>query len=170
MLLRVFQRQVEFQLEALLNAHDRLVEALRDTEMAEIWFSVETLLSAAANVSKALWGQGSAVNAARQPLRDSLEVTDKSPLSERRMRNHFEHYDDRLDEWWAKSPTHNIADMNVMAVGALDDRLTIFRQLDPDTMEVVFWGDTFSIPEIVDEALRILPIVAREAAKPHWEP
>jgi hypothetical protein len=88
------------------------------------------------------------------------------------MRNHFEHYDGRLDEWWAKSPDHNIADMNIMPIGSIAglDRLSLFRQLDPTTLDVVFWGDTFNIPEIVDEALRILPTVAKEAAKPHWEP
>jgi hypothetical protein len=64
------------------------------------------------------------------------------------MRNHFEHYDERLDEWWAKSPDHhNIADMNVMPVGSLPnfDELSMFRQLDPTTMEVVFWGDKFNM-------------------------
>jgi hypothetical protein len=88
------------------------------------------------------------------------------------MRNHFEHYDERLDEWWAKSPDHhNIADMNVMPVGSLPnfDELSMFRQLDPTTMEVVFWGDKFNIAEIVAEASRLLSIVAKETAKPHWE-
>jgi hypothetical protein len=42
-----------------------------------------------------------------------------------------------------------------------------FRQLDPTTLDVVFWGDTFNISEIVAEAQRILP---KETAKPHWEP
>ena len=172
MLLRVFQRQVELQLKALLDAHARLMAALGRTAPDEVWFAVEGLLSAAANVSKALWGQGSAANAARQPLRDSLCVSEASPFSERRMRNHFEHYDERLDEWWVKSPTHNIADRNIMPVGAIAgiDRLGMFRQLDPTTLNVVFWGDTFNIPEIVAEASRLLPIVVKEAAKPHWEP
>ncbi len=172
MLLRVFQSQIEFQCRALLNAHDRLVAALSVADTAEVWFSVEILLSAAANVSKALWGQGVATNAVRKPLRDSLDVTEASPFSERGMRNHFEHYDERLDEWWAKSPSHNFADMNIMPVGAIVglDTLDMFRQLDPTTLDVIFWGDTFNISEIVAEALRILPIVVQEAGKPHWEP
>jgi hypothetical protein len=172
MLLRAFQKQVEFQLRALLNAHERLVAALAAGDMNGTWFSVENLLSAAANASKALWGQGATANAARKPLRDSLGVTDTSPLSERWVRNHFEHFDERLDEWWVKDPNHNIADMNLLPVGAIVGlaRLSTFRQLDPSTLEVVFWGDTFNIPEIVAEASRILPVVATEAAKPHWEP
>ena len=172
MLLRVFQQQIEFQLKALLSAHSRLMAALEHDEMDEIWFAVDALLSAAANVSKALWGQGAATHAARRPLRDSLNVGDKSSLSNRCMRNHFEHYDDRLDEWWTKYPEHNMLDRNVMPIGAVSgiNTLGMFRQLDPTTMEVIFWGDKFSIPDIVAEASRILPIAAREAAKPRWKP
>lgn len=171
MLLRVFQRQVEFQLGALLNANGRLVSALAQDDMPPVWYAVEGLLTAAANASKALWGQGQAANDARRPLRESLGVADDSPLSARRMRNHFEHFDERLDEWWVKSPAHNIADMNLMPSGAIVglDQLGMFRQLDPQTLELIFWGDTFNIPEIVGEALRILPIASREASKPHWE-
>jgi len=167
MLLRIFQRQVAFQLNALLDAHAGLVAALGQQNMDEVWFAVEHLLSAAANASKALWGQGAATNAARKSLRESLGVSDASPLSERRMRNHFEHYDERLDEWWEKSPNHNIADRNLAPVGGIAglDRLSMFRQLDPMTMEVIFWGETFNIPEIVAEASRLLPIAAKEAAK-----
>jgi len=171
MLLRIFQQQVEFQLKALLDAHARLLAALDRSDMDGTWFAVEGLLATAANVSRSLWGEGDAANAARKPLRDSLGVDDRSPLSSRRMRNHFEHFDDRLNEWWAKSPNHNFIDMNIMPIGGITgpDRLDMFRQLDPTTGDVIFWGDKFSIPEIVAESLRILPIVSAEASKPHWE-
>jgi hypothetical protein len=66
MLLRVFQRQVEFQLRAILNAHARLVDALQAGDVDGLWFAVENLLSAAANVSKALWGGGASIKAAPQ--------------------------------------------------------------------------------------------------------
>jgi hypothetical protein len=58
MLLRVFQRQVGFQLKALLTAHARLAVALGSSEMDETWFAIENLLSAAANASKAAVGSG----------------------------------------------------------------------------------------------------------------
>jgi hypothetical protein len=83
MLLRVFQGQVEFQLKAILNAHERLIAAHQRGDMDEVWFSVENLLSAAANVSKALWGSGAAANVAREPLRDSVGVDDASPPFEK---------------------------------------------------------------------------------------
>jgi hypothetical protein len=180
MLIRIFQSQVEIQLKALLDAHARLLNALERSKddwrdraaFDEIWFSIEQLLTAAANVSKALWGQGTPMNEARRPLRESLGIDDSSQFSERRMRNHFEHFDERVDEWWIKSPSHNLADRNLGPIGMIQglDEISMFRQFDSDTMEVIFWGDAFSIADIVAEASRILPIVSREAVKPHWEP
>lgn len=180
MLLRTFQRQVEFQLKALLTAHSRLMAALAYdgddwlAAMDEIWFSLENLLSAAANASKALWGSNPGMQAARQPLRDSLSVTDDSPLSNRRMRNHFEHYDERVEKWWKESTTHSRIDRIIGPLGSIGisglTPLDMFRHLDPSTMDVTFWGDTFSIADLVDEASRLLPIAQREVAKPHWEP
>ena len=64
-LLRVFQRQVVFQLRSLLDAHLRLVAAVSRGDTAGMWFAVEGLLTAAANASKALWGQGDENNEAR---------------------------------------------------------------------------------------------------------
>ena len=46
----------------------------------------------------------------------------------------------------------------------------MFRQLDPTTMQLIFWGDTFDITEIVEEAQRILPVAQQETSTPHWEP
>jgi hypothetical protein len=37
-------------------------------------------------------------------------------------------------------------------------------------MEVVYWGTTVNLQEVVDEAARILPVAEAEGAKPHWDP
>jgi hypothetical protein len=44
----------------------------------------------------------------------------------------------------------------------------MFRVLDPTTMDVLFWGERFNLQEIVNEVRLIQPLVALEAAKPHW--
>ncbi len=85
------------------------------------------------------------------------------------MRNHFEHYDERLDDWWKTSEAHNHADMNIGTITGLDPKDS-FRALDPKTMEAIFWGERFDLRSIVAEAERILPIATAEASKPHWGP
>jgi hypothetical protein len=89
------------------------------------------------------------------------------------MRNHFEHYDERLDIWWRTSTNHIIVDMVVGPRGWVMDGVAesdMFRQFDPTTRDVIFWGEAFNIQRIVDEVQRLLPIAAPEAGKPHWEP
>jgi len=176
-LLRVFQRQVELQCRAIIAAATELQRALvaarhDPDEMVNVWIAVQNLLNATANVSKACWGQRGRRKRVRKDLRDSLGIAEPSPLRDPDIRNHFEHYDERLDEWWRTSPRHNHMDMSVASplssVRGLDAQ-DMFRVIDPVTMEVVFWGQTFALRPIVYEAERILPIAAAEAAKPHWD-
>lgn len=54
---------------------------------------------AAGNVSKILW-PGVDKNKARGiQLRTFLKIEDGNPIADRKFRNHFEHYDERLEKW-----------------------------------------------------------------------
>lgn len=76
MLLRIFQQQVELQCRAALSAAAEVDAALaRSSAGPDLWIPVQNLLTAAANLSKAFWGQsGSDREVQRKPLRDSLHV------------------------------------------------------------------------------------------------
>ncbi len=175
MLLRVFQRQIADQCEFALTAADDM------TAMRNPWYAAQNLLAAVANISKALWGQTSTHEKHRKPLRDSLGVIEPSALRVRTMRNHWEHFDERLDEWWRDSPTHYIIDSNIapgpMIGGMIGgpgaasiNQLDVFRNFNSATGELTFWGDTFSVPAIVQELQRLYPVAKAEGDKPHWEP
>lgn len=135
------------------------------TAMPHLWIGIQNLLNAAANESKACWGQGGKLSKERKPLRDSLGVKASSPIRKTGLRNNFEHFDERLDDWWMKSKHHNFADMNVGTIGGLDP-IDSFRELDPRTMEVIFWGKRYNLRAIVAEAERILPLAGPEVMKP----
>ncbi len=168
MLLRVFQCQVEVQCGIALRAANELEQP------ETVWASVQNLLNAVANISKACWGSGGKLAAEREPLRSSLQLADSSPIRWTTVRNHWEHFDERLDEWWSGSPHHNFIDMNVMPRSAIHIQgmtdLDWFRNLDPQSGELTFWGDTFDLPTIVNEVRRIQPIAAAEANKHNSEP
>jgi hypothetical protein len=129
-----------------------------------VWFWIEAFLSVAANISKALWGPGGKKAEEREPLRRSLGVPDSAPLEITDMRNHFEHFDDRLESWWAPSPSHNYFDRNIMPRSVIKASHLIdedfFRFLDPVTGDVIFWGDAYNLPAIAREIHRILSIAA----------
>lgn len=169
MLLRLFQMQVVLQCEAVLAAAD----AIKPPFGHQTWYSIQSLLTATANLSKLFWGQGGTKARERRPLRDSLQVSAKSALRPTTFRNHFDHFDDRLMTWQAESRSHNYADLNF---GDIPNQIRglkpieIFRAFDPATGDLIFWGDRYSLPVIVQEVQGLLQRARIEANKPHWDP
>lgn len=168
MLLRVFQHQVALQCKFLLMAAE---EVSLGGNVERVFYAVQNLLNAGANISKAFWGPGGGLALQRKPLRDSIGIADNSPLREVTMRNNFEHFDERLDRWWAESVSHNRADM---IIGPKDrvfvglEPIDEFRIFDPQTTNLSFWGQEFNLHALVNEARAILPKLEVEASKPHW--
>ena len=174
MLLRLFQSQVKLQCEFMLLAANQANEALRqqtpESNIA-LFSALQSLLGSAANISKALWGAGSRFTDERKELRESIGVEDSSPLHEVTMRNNFEHFDERLTKWWDESTRHNYSDLNVgprNMIQGLDD-LDTFRNFDPRSADLFFWGQTFNVQALVNEIRRILPKATEESEKPHWD-
>ena len=134
------------------------------------WYPVQAFLSAVANISKALWGQRGQFAAERADLRASLGVQDSSPIRSTTMRNNFDHFDERLDEWWKGSTNHNyvdlgFGDMTTTATGAGIGTQDRFRSFDPATGNLVFWGQTYHVPTIEDEIIRIMEAALIGASK-----
>ena len=159
-LLRMFQRQVAIQCRCLLRAAQDVDKGLQNRDIDYTFYALQNLLNAGANISKSLWGQGGKLAAERKPLRDSIGIDDTSPLREVTMRNNFEHFDERLDRWWKQSARHNNVDMNIgpkdTMIKGVDD-IDMFRQFDPGTADITFWGQEFNTQQLVTEAQRILP-------------
>lgn len=131
----------------------------------EYWQFVQAMLGAVANISKALWGQSGSRAAERSDLRAALEVKDTSPLRPTSMRNHFDHFDDRLVEWWDRSTGREYVDLNICPEADVrhvpaEKR---FRHYDPLTERLTFWGDGYHLPTITAEIERIAPLAAAGA-------
>lgn len=174
-LLRQFQSEALQQCTYILMAADQIQQRISAESYDDaFWREIQNFVASTANVSKLLWGQKGKFAKERKPLRDSIKVADSSPLRPTTMRNHFEHIDERLDEWWAESSGHNYADRNVGSpaitevFGAPLKKVELFRAYDPSTADVTFWGDTYNLKEIVDEVMRIYPLLQAEVAKPRW--
>lgn len=170
-LIRVHQGQIVHQCHAGLNAAQQANSALKKNDLEVFWAAIQNLLTAAANIAKACWGAGGKLTAERQDLRESLAVADGSPLANTDLRNHLEHYDERLDRWYRESATRNYVDFNIgpraTAIAGADDK-DIFRFFDPETNEVSFWGEHYLLQPLVDEIVRLLPVAKSESSKPHW--
>jgi hypothetical protein len=129
------------------------------------WFALHSILGAAANISKLLWGGDEADREDRKRLRDALEVSDDSVLRFRHVRNKFEHVDEYIDDWVAIARERKEAGEGVnfvsRNVGSKPDQWgpsnegMMFGHYDPDSKTVWFWEWEVSVADIVREGTAI---------------
>lgn len=170
-LLQLFQQQVLLQCEFIILAANDGDAALKRADVKGVFFAIQNFLNAAANVSKALWGQSRRFSEQRRELRESIGVADDSPLVGVTMRNNFEHFDEKIDKWWKESASKNYVDLNVGPPGFIGGvaATDMFRNYYPSTGVLTFWGQEFRLGEILSEVQRILPKLSEEANRVHWE-
>jgi hypothetical protein len=147
---RVFLREIQVQCEIVELSAVFLEHALEHgpapggDPTTIVWMPLQTILGAAANVSKICWGSGrkkerAEIAARRAPLRELLALTDASPLAPAHVRNAFDRLDRRLD-------AHDLeADVESQA-----------RQFDETTWVAEFLGDAIQIRELGSETSRVL--------------
>jgi len=170
MVLRIFQREVERQCKFALIAAQDLSQALQASDMDRIWYSIQAFLVAAGNISKLLWPPKRLLPKRGAELRASLSVGDDSPLEPRTFRNHFEHFDERLEQWATSSERHNFADSNVgppdMIVGFEPE--DYLRNFDPANGAITFRGDEYHLQPVIEAIGELWERALVEAQKPHW--
>lgn len=93
-------REIVMQSKFAEKAADQLAKS---SDSVEIWGSIQSILVAVANVSKILWPARKQYMARGKQLRELLGVEDDSLLSNRTFRNHLEHYDERIEYWFASN-------------------------------------------------------------------
>jgi hypothetical protein len=155
-----------------MRAGHRLDAAMEAGDVEGVWDAIQGILIAGANLSKMFWGSRGRRETARAPLRESLGIAASSPLRDTALRNDFEHFDERIEDWCKSSTTLLFIDRNIGPPHALivpseyeGDRS---RHYDPITGIVTFWQHSVNLPELVAEIARILPRAANEARRPHW--
>ncbi len=152
--LHVFLVEVERQCRFAMLAYQDLQQAIQTHDMDRIWYSVQAFLIAAGNASKLLWPSHTEIPDRGSELRASLGVHDASPLEPRAFRNHFEHFDERLEQWATSSQRHNFVDSNVgplSAIGGIDPT-DCLRNLDPTSFALTYRGDTYALKPVAEAA------------------
>ena len=152
--LDIFTGEVSRQASFGILAFEDLMGAISARDATRIWYSVQSLLVAAGNVSKLLWPGERSVGRGKQ-LRDAIGVTETSSLKTRTFRNIFEHYDEKLEDWMTSSKRHNIVDSSVIGPGAIQgvDPGDFLRNIDPNDWTLTFRGSRLEIRPLI-EALR----------------
>ena len=171
MVLRIFQQEVERQCKFSLLALKDLDQALENRDMDRIWYSVQSFLVAAGNISQILWPPKPLLPERGAELRASLFVSGDSPLEPRTFRNHFEHFDERLEAWATSSKRRNFADSNVGPTGMIAglEPGDYLRNFDTTLFAITFRGDLYDLRPIADAVRDLWEKALVESKKPHWE-
>jgi hypothetical protein len=149
-------------------------EQMRQAAKDRLWCAVQAFLVAAGNISKLLWPsyrKGEELIPERGPeLRVSLGVEEDSPLAARKLRNHFEHFDMRLEKWAVSSKPRVFVDSNIGPVSMISDFKPgdRHRHFDPTTFIVYFREDTYHLRPIIEAIQAIHPRAVAKAQERAW--
>ncbi|MCJ2103818.1 hypothetical protein MKK70_00165 [Methylobacterium sp. E-041] len=156
-------------LQSILYAADRThaIFARFDTAImdgiadATAFSLVQEALSHAAALSRFFWPTrqgGEHAQARGQKLRKAFELDDTSALRERRLRDAFEHFDERLDRFLLENDAGTFFPDPRVGDHALADMPTdkIFKLVDPDAAICVLLGEKFAYEPIRREVDRVL--------------
>lgn len=160
-MLDIFQREVNRQCKFALTAVEDMKSALdiKAPNLDRFWYSVQAFLMAVGNISKLLWPSNPHIPERGRELREFLSVDGESVLELRKFRNHFEHFDERLEDWATSSDRHGFADSNVgppnMIVGIAPS--DFLRNFDTSRFAITFRGDVYEVRPIVEAIRALLP-------------
>ena len=183
---RVYVTEVKGQARFALNALGALNQALRGVHEAhanrdqrnffhaEVFRQTHSFLTHASNISRLFWPPKLQKKKGEDPeafhqrseftkrrgssLRELFSLGDASPLESRVLRDHLEHYDERLDHWSNTSPNRNIASDTIgppNAIVGLEPSDTM-RWFDPTNNAFRFRGEEYALQPLataVDELL-----------------
>jgi len=168
MILQIFQREVERQCRFALIAIEDLRQALKTSDSDSIWYSIQAFLVAAGNISKLLWPSQARLPERGAELRESLSISDESPLEPRKFRNHFEHFDERLEKWATSLEPRMFIDSNI-GTGKIikgPQQTNFLRNFDTANFAVTFRGDVYHLQPVANAIRDLWQKASAEAQKP----
>ena len=160
----------------LNNPHDERNSELAKRLHQEIFRTLHSFLTHTSNVSRLLWPAPprrqkhetrkefdarclSIFKLVRgAELRSELSLPeDGHVLKSRKLRDHLEHFDERLDHWQKTSLRRNFVQDIIAPKGAISgfDASDMMRWFDPQAKAVYFRGEEYDIQKLVDGVLEV---------------
>jgi hypothetical protein len=163
----VFVGEIVNQAKFAERAAERLKATADDIDPVEVWGAIQSILIAAGNVSKILWPPRKTSAERGEMLRELLDVDDRNPLSDRHFRNHFEHYDERIEDWFAESGSAVCIDSRIDPFDSPWGRnpANFHRGYNPLTKTLTFRGESTDLAAILS-ALQEIRHKCRYLARP----
>jgi len=168
MVLKIFQGEIGKQCKFAIIAVEQIKTGLANTNSDLVWYAIQNILVAVANISKFFWTQSPMSQKRGEELRKSLGIKNDSLIRSRKFRNYFEHFDEGLETWATSSERHNFIDSNIGPLNMIAgiDQQDFLRNFDPTTWTLTFRGDKYELKPIIEFIYDLYPKVSTEANKP----
>lgn len=103
--------EIVFQIKIAQRAADRLPVNPGNFDHIEVWCSIQSILVATGNVSKILWPVSKKSRIRGKNLRELLSIDKNNIIANRNFRNHFEHYDERIESLFESQSSGGYIDL-----------------------------------------------------------
>lgn len=119
----------------------------QESDLDEFWYNIQMFLTSVANVDKMLHGAKSYYKVHHQKIIKTHRLPEVDFEIERKIRNRFDHYDERIVDWIENSENHNIIISGVFPDGAIGGNFDYFKKFDPVTNKLSFGNKEFDVTE-----------------------
>lgn len=142
---------------------------MTDTQgLSREYYFLQSLLIALGNISKILWPIKKKYEYRGIELRTALNVKDDSALKNRDLRNLFEHFDEKVDEWFETAERRRFSDRNVgpmkgVIIPSEKDRL---RTFDPKTWTLTCLGIEFELGPAIQSIYELYEAIQNKIGQP----
>jgi hypothetical protein len=111
---QLFLFELKQQCIFAIQAYNNIVNALKSRDGDNTWLYLELFLIAAAKISIIFWPQRSPYKKRGEELRNLLSIQDTVAFKATGPRNHLEHFDERLEDWYYSSEHGNLMDKSIV--------------------------------------------------------
>ena len=136
-------------------------KALNNGDYYRLWYSIQALLISTANISKIIWGRSRDCCDRKKKLAGKLNIDFCSSLKSRKFRNHFEHFDERLEEWAKTSRRQNYVDWITSPRSGITglDLSDCFRWYISNENKIRFRGEEYDLTGVEQSIIELKNII-----------
>ena len=148
---QVFIGEIVQQTKIANRAAEHLKAATDPFDALEVWCSIQSILVAAGIVSRSLW-PSKKFSSRGVRLRTLLGVDEGNLLSKRKFRDHFEHYDERIEVWFEKNRSAVYTDSSIDPFDSIwgPNPVNRHRAYNPETQVLTFRGESLDLAALLN--------------------
>ena len=147
----IYLQEAQTQAEFAKRSYAAFREAERKSAVVDVFFHLRHFLMHAANIDRILDTKPGSERHSILAGHLDLSGIDLKPF--RRLRNHLEHFDERLDRWVRDFDGHPLFDMNIVTGTKGFPSKAFLRALDGDTFK--FYGENYSMTKLHSAVVEI---------------